>query len=235
MDYVKPWTTSSHGLRQAMDYVKTWTTSSHGLHQDMDYIQPWTTSSHGLHQDMDYTLLMHSITIGMDHVKALASLLQSSSNLKELAVGGSLLQPLDLEADVVKQLVKGVLAPSSLKTVTIRGCFYPLDYIEAISTTISSLTFECFMRLDSLNMPPRVNPRRVKGGTKLSHILRRNRSLKELKLHIPLDKDEIHDIIDSLKDNRSLERLWLSEEYHSQYFSESEKQAMDTRITLAHH
>ena len=181
------------------------------------------------------TLLMHSITIGMDHVKALASLLQSSSNLKELAVGGSLLQPLDLEADVVKQLVKGVLAPSSLKTVTIRGCFYPLDYIEAISTTISSLTFECFMRLDSLNMPPRVNPRRVKGGTKLSHILRRNRSLKELKLHIPLDKDEIHDIIDSLKDNRSLERLWLSEEYHSQYFSESEKQAMDTRITLAHH
>ena len=67
----------------------------------------------------------------------------------------------------------------------------------------------------------------------MSHILRGNTSLKRLTLRIPLDEDEVHDIIDSLKDNNSLERLELSEEYHSQYFSESEKHALDTRISLA--
>ena len=70
----------------------------------------------------------------------------------------------------------------------------------------------------------------TKGGTKLSHILRGNTSLKELILDIPLDKDEVHDIIDSLKDNHSLERLVLSHVYHSQYFSLKEQQALDHRI-----
>ena len=60
--------------------------------------------------------------------------------------------------------------------------------------------------------------------------------MKELTLHIPLDKDEVHDIIDSLEYNHSLERLELSVRYHSQYFSESERQALDprTHITMSH-
>ena len=61
-----------------------------------------------------------------------------------------------------------------------------------------------------------------------SRILRDNTSLKELTLHIPLDKDEVRDIIDSLKDNHSLERLNLSKKYHSQY-----DRSLDRRISFS--
>ena len=184
------------------------------------------------------TLIMSGISIGMDDVAALAGLLQSSSNLRELWVGGPHVPP--LATDVVNQLVRTVLSPSSLNTIRIWDCEYPLDGIETISDNISSLTFRMlkFPDLDQeLNTSPRqpaANPSRVKVGTKLSHILRGNTSLKELTLDIPLDKNEVHDIIDSLKDNHSLERLELSEDYHSQYFSESERQALDPRVTIAH-
>ena len=178
------------------------------------------------------TLDMTGIGIGMDDVAALAGLLQSPSNLRELIVGGCHESP--LATDVANQLVRTVLSPSSLNTVTIQDCEYPLDGIETISDNISNLTFYYppDLELNTSPHPPTANPSKVKGGTKLSHILRGNTSLKELTLHIPLDKDEVHDIIDSLKYNHFLERLELCESYHSQYFSES---AMDTRITLAHH
>ena len=174
------------------------------------------------------TLDMIYISIGMDDVAALAGLLQSSSNLRVLSVGGSQRPP--LATDVENQLVRTVLSPSSLNTVTIGGCEYPLDGIETISDSISYLTFQQYSGTSSHQ--PTANPSRVKGGTKLSHILRGNTSLKELSLHIPLDKDEVHDIIDSLKDNHSLERLELSDRYHSQYFSESERQALDPRVYI---
>ena len=201
------------------------------------------------------TLYMTDISIGMDDVAALAGLLQSSSNLRKLWFSGPHGPP--LATDVVNQLVRTVLSPSSLNRVTIEGCEYPLDGIETISDNISSLRFrgQRFEYFDVRELPyvslfldlyldiycayslwvKGDTSLMVKGGTKLSHILRENTSLKELTLDIPLDKDEVHDIIDSLKDNHSLERLVLSERYHSQYFSESEKQAMDTRITLGHH
>ena len=186
-------------------------------------------SEHGKLQTLDMTYL----SIGMDDVAALAGLLQSSSNLRELRVSGPHESP--LAVDVVNHLVRTVLSPSSLNTVRIDDCEYPLDGIETISDNISSLTFYYHRRDLKLNTSPRpltANPSRIKGGTKLSHILRRNynTSMKDLRFLIPLDKDEVHDIIDSLKDNHSLERLELSEEYHSQYFSESEKQALDSRI-----
>ena len=56
--------------------------------------------------------------------------------------------------------------------------------------------------------------------------------MTELTLHIPLDQDEVHTIIDSLKDNHSVEWLWLSERYLSQYFTDSEQQALDPRVIL---
>ena len=181
---------------------------------------------HGKLQTLDMT----KISIGMDDVAALAGLLQSSSNLRELSVGGSHGPP--LATDVVNQLVRTVLSPSSLNTVLIVGCEYPLDGIDTISDNISNLTFHPHSDL----IPPRpltANPSRVNGGTMLSHILRGNTSLKELTLTIPLDKDEVHDIIDSLKDNHSLERLELSWRYHSEYFSESERQALDPRVKFS--
>ena len=173
------------------------------------------------------TLGMTNISIGTDDVAALAGLVWPSSSLRKLRVGGP-----PLATDVVNQLVRTVLSPSSLNAVTIWGFEHPLDGIETISVNISYLTF--YYRFDlKLNTSPHqatANPSRVKGGTKLSHILRGNTSLKELTLIIQLDKDEVHDIIDSLKDNHSLERLELSEGYHSQYFSESERQALDPRV-----
>ena len=63
------------------------------------------------------TLDMIDISIGIDDVAALADLLQSSSNLKELSVGGPRRSP--LATDLVNQLVRTVLSPSSLNTITI--------------------------------------------------------------------------------------------------------------------
>ena len=171
------------------------------------------------------TLDMSDISIGMDDVAALAGLLQSSSNLRQLAVSGPYKSP--LATDVVNQLVRTVLSPSSLNTVRILDCEYPLDGIETISDNISYIAFST---PNTSPHQPTPNPSRVKGGTKLSHILRGNTSLKELTLTIPLEKDEVHDIIDSLKDNHSLEKVKL---YHSEYFSKSERQALDPRVTFS--
>ena len=133
---------------------------------------------------------------------------------------------------MAKQLVKTVLSSSSLNAVTIEDCEYPLDDIDTIGVNISTLSFYNHRRHDLKLNAVSANSSKVKGGTKLSHILRKNTSLKELSLLIPLDKDEVQDIIDSMKDNHSLKWLDLSEIYHSQYFSES-VQVLDTRITFS--
>ena len=172
-------------------------------------------------------LYVYNISIGVDDVRALADLVQPSSSLKQLEVGESPLPGPPMAVNVAKELVKTVLSPSSLDTVTVWGCEYPLDDIETISVSINSLTFYY-----PLLNPLMAYPSRVKGGTKFSHILRENTSLKVLELDIPLDKDEVQDIIHSLKDNHSLVKLKLSRKYHSQFFSESEQQALVPRVTI---
>ena len=191
------------------------------------------------------TLDMTDIAIGLADIVVLAGLVEPSSSLRELAVDGAQIisePPLSqflfrseesLATDVVNQLVRTVLSPSSLNTVTIGGCEYPLDGIETISTSISSLTFQHIPSDLIWNTSPHPPTARVKGGTKLSCILRENASLKELKLYIPLDIDELHYIIDSQRYNHSLEGLMLSEEYHSQYFSESERALLPHRVTFS--
>ena len=78
---------------------------------------------------------MRDISIGMDDVAALAGLVWPSSSLRELKVGGRYGPP--LATYVLDQLVRTVLSPSSLNTVTIWDCKYPLDSIETISDNIS--------------------------------------------------------------------------------------------------
>ena len=85
------------------------------------------------------TIYMDGISIGMNDV-AVADLLQPSRSLRELKVGGSPSRP-PLATDVVNQLVRTVLSPSSLNTVTIDDCEYPLDGIETISDSTPSLSF----------------------------------------------------------------------------------------------
>ena len=204
------------------------------------------------------TLDMSAIEIGMDDVAALSYLIQSPGNLRELTVsnhkkikfhhldGQSLLAP---EVHVFHELVRTVLSPSSLKTLYISYfSTFPLDYndIGTISGNISTLIL-----LDMLNflksLPPQLpssssaqsvsmnTPEQptanlgVKGASMLNRILRENTSLKVLKLYIPLNRDEVRDIVHSLEDNHSLEVLQLYKD-HSQHFSESERQALDPRI-----
>ena len=183
-------------------------------------------TKHGKLQILD----MEHVAMGTNDVAALAGLVQPSSNLRELRVVEKLIVPPLLAADAVGQLVRTVLSPSSLNVVAIQGSEYLLDGIETISDSISSIVFYYYSELNTSPHPLTANPSRVKGGTKLSHILRENTGLKRLFLFIPLDKDEVQDILDSLKDNHSLEWLELSGTYHSQYFSESEKQEMDPRV-----
>ena len=180
-------------------------------------------------------LYMQHISIGTDDIAALAGLAQSSTTLREIWVGDSLFvqNAPCLAADVANQLARTVLLPSSLNRVIVEGSEHPLDGIETISDSISTLVFEYpYSKRNTSPNPLTTNSSRVKGGTKLSHILRENTSLKELKLHIPLEKDEVKDIIDSLKDNHSLESLWLSKKYHFQYFSELEQQKFDPRVNF---
>ena len=66
---------------------------------------------------------------------------------------------------------------------------------------------------------PAANPSEVKDGTKFSNFLRRNTSLKELTLFVSLERDELHDIVQSLRDNHTLEKLKLSKEFKSEYSS----------------
>ena len=147
-------------------------------------------------------------------------------------MGGSPLPSgLPLAEDLVNQLIRTVLSPSLLDTVTVYSCEYPLDSIETISDSISNLGFDSISKQNTPTNPLTANSSGVKGGKKWSHILRKYTSLKELELRIPLDKDEIHDILDSLKDNYSLKTLWLSEGYHSHHFTKL-KQPLDPRISL---
>ena len=51
-------------------------------------------------------------------------------------------------------------------------------------------------------------------------------------LLIPLDEDEVKDIIASLSHNKSLIKLLLSKTFHSKYISNSEAQNLDARIHI---
>ena len=114
-----------------------------------------------------------------------------------------------LHTEVFQQLMRTLFSPSSLETLDVgTGSFAsPLDHIEIISDSLTVLTFNnywfplCFkIRSPSSSLLSNISQQPIpnfciKGGTKLSHILRENTSLRVLKLLIPLDRDEVHDII----------------------------------------
>ena len=171
------------------------------------------------------TLYMNEISIGMDDVAALVDLVKSSSNLRELVVGNRHRQRA-LSPDVEQQLVKTVLSPSSLETVWVRtDLIHPLEYLETIS---DSITYLALVSIPNIDLTPKYSM--AMGANKLSYILRKNTSLKELDLLVPLNNGTLHDLLESLKDNRSLEKLKLSHDFHSGYISKSENRTMDPRI-----
>ena len=174
----------------------------------------------GKHQRVEQ-LRMGRTVIGRDDVMALSEVVLPSGSLRELNIGSKK----DVSPECVQQLVKSVLSPSSLSTleVYVPSSVSPLDYIETISDNLTSLGFwsEDF---SSEQLPTELS------CSKFSNILKENTTLEELVLNIPLGNTEVRAIVESLKHNHTLTELWLAEDYHSQYFSESDRQALDDRI-----
>ena len=174
----------------------------------------------GKHQRVGHLMMVDAV-IGRDDVMALSEVVQPSGSLIELRIGSDD----DMSAECVQQLVRMVLSPSSLEGVDVwvPSSVSPLNHIETISDSLTRLTFWS-LGASSEQLPTELS------CSKLSNILKENTTLKELWLIIPLGNTEVRAIAESLKHNHTLTVLGLSEEYHSQYFSESERQALDHRI-----
>ena len=174
----------------------------------------------GKHQRVEH-LMMAGTVIGRDDVMALSEVVQPSGSLRELTIGSFS----DMSSEGVQQLVRMVLSPSSLERVYMQvpSSVSPLNHIETISDSLTSLVFWS-QDASSEQLPTELS------CSKLSNILKDNTTLKVLELDIPLGNTEVRAIVESLKHNHTLTELGLSSEYHSQYFSESERQALDHRI-----
>ena len=174
----------------------------------------------GKHSTVE-TLDMSLIVIGRDDVMALSEVVHTSGSLRELKIGSDVMAP-----ECVTQLVRTVLSPSSLTDliVWVPLSASPLDHIDTVHDKLTTLW------LVSRGAPPPQQPSEVRGGIRFSNILKENKTLKVLYLFIPLEETEVRAIVDSLKINHTIARLRLSSRYHSQYFSVSERQALDKRI-----
>ena len=179
----------------------------------------------GKHQRVGH-LWMADTVIGRDDVMALSEVVRLSGSLRWLRIGtiGSSRDNTRLPPECVQQLVRMVLS-SSLEMVEVRvpSSVSPLNHIETISDSLTRLWFWS-RGASSEQLPTELS------CSKLSNILKENTTLKELVLFIPLGNTGVRAIVESLKYNHILTELVLSEEYHSQYFSGSERQALDHRI-----
>ena len=174
----------------------------------------------GKHKNVDH-LGMVSTMIGRDDVVALSEVVQPSATLGWLAIGIDK----DMSPECVQELVRKSLSSSSLRQLIVQVplSVSPLDYIETISGSLTSLGFWSEGASSE-------NLQRELSCSKLNNILKENTTLKVLRLFIPLRNTEIRAIVESLKHNHTLTKLKLSKKYYSQYFSESEQQALDHRI-----
>ena len=174
----------------------------------------------GKHQRVEQLRMAHTV-IGRDDVMALSEVVQPSGSLRRLAIGNLS----DMSPECVQQLVRMVLSPSSLERVEVQvpSSVSPLNHIETISDSLTSLWFR------SEDASSEQLPTELSCST-LSNILKESTTLKVLVFDIPLGNTEVRAIVESLKHNHTLTQLWLSRRRHSQYFSESERQALDHRI-----
>ena len=176
----------------------------------------WTL---GVHPTLEH-FRMHGTGIGTDDVTALCEVAQPSGSLRELTIG----RDTDLSPECVQQLVRTMLSLPLLRTLWmfIPSSVSPLDYIETISDNLIGLGF--WATGTSSEHPTELN------CNTFINILKENTTLKVLEITIPLGNTEVRAIVESLKHNHTLTRLLLSERYHHQYFSESEREALDYRI-----
>ena len=157
------------------------------------------------------SLSLDGIDVDVDAANALVQL-----SLREL----NIVSPMAMvpsAAEVYQKLGRSLLSSTSLEKLTMHNFSRTvLDTIDDISDNISTLYLHFHSQSNSSRWSPAYP--RVKYGTKISHILRRNTSLKELELKVPLDEDEVCDILHSLEDNHTLERLVLVDDHYISSF-----------------
>ena len=165
-------------------------------------------------------LRMHNTGIGRDDVMALCEVVQPSGSLRELTIG----RDTDLSPECLQQLVRTMLSLPLLRTLwmCVPSSASPLDYIETISDNLIGLGFWATGTSSE-------HPTELTCNTFIN-ILKENTTLEVLEITIPLGNTEVRAIVESLKHNHALSVLRLSERYHHQHFSKSEREALDDRI-----
>ena len=158
------------------------------------------------------SLSLSGMDIDIDVARALVQL-----SLKELNIISPMAMVLHEPpaAEVYQKLGRSLLSSTSLERLTMYNFSRTvLDSIDDISDNISTLNLDFLPRTD-FSWWSTADP---KYGTKISHILRGNTSLKELRLKMQLYKDEVCDILHSVEDNHTLEKLVLVDDgYISSY------------------
>ena len=164
------------------------------------------------------SLWLMGMDTNVDDANALMALVESPHCcLRRLYVSPTLYEQTDLPQEAYWKLGRTLLSSrSSLETLYIDH-FPPtvLDNVDDIAENISILHLD----VPLLSTDPTIDPSGIKYGTKLSQILRMNTSLKELYVDMTLDKNEVCDILHSLEDNHTLEKLEITEDdYHDPTF-----------------
>lgn len=130
-----------------------------------------------------------------------------------------------------KELMKVLLSPSSVHTLEVVLYGLQKEGLLDSATRISDSLTEIKIVAHGSSTSSRGSKAdsKVRDNTNLCLMLRKTPSLKVLKLHIPLDNDEVHCIVHSLVDNYLLRTLELSET-HLYHFSISEEKGLDPRV-----
>ena len=182
---------------------------------------------HGKLLDLD----VFEMGIGSDDVKALSELIHEQGELKQLRIG-----EYDMSQDCMKQLLTTILSPSSIQELRIAVPYFlsPMSHLpHTLSDNLLTLGFFTTISPPASNQLMQNTKESVddKCNKYIWDILKENETLESLMLDIPLDKPSIMNILNSLEENDTLAELWLSEHHHFNFFSQSERQELDDRIT----
>ena len=161
---------------------------------------------------------MRDIGIGNLDVIALSEVVKPSGSLKDLSVGSYLDRFCnEFSSETWQHLMRTVLSPSSLTRLwlEVHKSFSPLVHIETISDNLSDLDIHTQM-LEVHTTAPSARP----SSTALANALESNTTLKRLHLQMPLKREEVLEIVESLNQNSM---LTLSDKY----FSETERNALE--------
>ena len=161
---------------------------------------------------------VRDIGIGNLDVNALSEVVKPSGSLKDLKIGTTGDKCNEFSPETWQLLVRTVLSHSSLTRLRLHvpRSFSPLEHIETIS---DSLSFLEIVKMEVNEVHTTAPSART---TALANALKSNTTLKHLHLDIPLKREEVLEIVESLNQN-SIRTLQLNEKY----FSKTEINTLD--------